>query len=154
MRSYLKIFRTKSLDVDELYRFMDSMHQHGKLRFLVSDGILLNMDQLFPEDIGIRVKIQRILTSHQLQRILLESDNIPHFIALISDVMSSWEVESVESIYEIMKIKSYYHRCPISMNIVGKRGVYENYLGKRVLEPRRKEYSDGGLYRWEEQHQP
>lgn len=152
MRAYLKIFRTKSLDLDELYRFIDAAVGHGRLRFLVSDGILLDMDRVFPEGSGVDVRIQRILTSHQLQRILLESDNIPHFIALISDIISSWPVESVESIYEIMKIKSYYHRCPISMNIVGKRGVYENYLGKRVMEPHAVNVHEGGLYQWEEQH--
>lgn len=153
MRSYLRISRTGSLDLEELYAFIGRARDYGRIHFLVSDGILLDLPEIFPEDSGIDVRMQRILTSYQLQRILLESDNSPHFIAVISDVISSWAVESVQSIYEVMKIKTYYHRCPISMNIVGSGGVYENYLGKRVLEPRRSKMDGGGLYQWEEQHQ-
>lgn len=152
MRGYLKIFRTGSLDLDELYAFISRMREYGKIHFLVSDGILLDLPEIFPADSGVDVRMQRILTSYQLQRILLESDNSPHFIAVISGVISSWAVESVQSIYEVMKIKSYYHRCPISMNIVGSGGVYENYLGKRVFEPHRATIPDGGLYQWEERH--
>ena len=153
MRSYLRIFRTGKLALDELYAFMEKLHEYGKIHFLVSDGIMLDLTWIFPDDLGIDVRMQRILTSYQLQRILLESDNSPHFIAVVSDVIASWEMESVESIYEIMKIKAYYHRCPISMNIVGKEGVYENYLGKRVIEKGRGKNLDRGLYQWEEQHQ-
>ncbi|HKJ97111.1 MAG TPA: hypothetical protein VJ944_05165 [Thermoplasmataceae archaeon] len=152
MRSYLRIFRTGSFDFDELYAFMEKVHEYGKMHFLISDGIMLDLPQTFPEGSGLDIRIQRILTSYQLQRILLESDNSPHFIAVVSGVISSWAMESVESFYEIMKIKSYYHRCPISMNIVGKGGVYENYLGKRVLEPPKRRVVEGGLYQWEEQH--
>lgn len=151
MRSYLRIYRTHSLDVEGLYSFMDEMNDYGIMHFLVSDGIMMDMRDVFPEDSGIDVRVQRILTSYQLQRILLESDDMPHFVAIISEVISEWKVESVESIYEIMKVKSYYHRCPISLNIIGKEGVYESYLGKRVMEPDSGRKPEGGIYQWEEQ---
>ncbi len=153
MRTYLRIFRTGSFDTEELYSFMERVREHGKMHFLVSDGVLLDLGKVFPDGSGIDVRMQRILTSYQLQRIILESDNSPHFIVIISGVISEWAVESVQSIYEIMKIKAYYHRCPISMNIVGKEGVFENYLGKRVLAPGRGKRVNGGLYQWDEQRQ-
>ncbi len=152
MRTYLRIFRTGRFDTEELYSFMDRIREYGRMHFLVSDGVMLDLGKVFPDGSGIDVRMQRILTSYQMQRILLESDSSPHFIVIISDVISEWAVESVQSIYEIMRVKSYYHRCPISMNIVGKKGVYESYLGKRVLEPRREMGLKGGLYTWEERH--
>lgn len=153
MHSYLRIFRTGTLDLEELYRFMDEMNDYGRLHFLVSDGIILDLPEIFPGDSGVNVRMQRILTSYQLQRILLESDNNPHFIALVSAVISEWATESVDSIYQVMKIKSYYRHCPIAMNIVGKEGVYENYLGKRVIGPGKGVKLKGGLYEWEERRQ-
>lgn len=153
MRTYLRIFRTGSFDTDELYSFMDGIHDYGKMHFLVSDGVMLDLGKVFPENSGIDVRIQRILTSYQLQRIILESDNSPHFIVIVSGVISEWASESIQSIYDVMKIKSYYHRCPISLNIVGKGGVFERYLGKRTLQTGKGKRVGGGLYQWEERRQ-
>lgn len=153
MRSYLRIFRTASLDTDEFYRFLETMHEHSRMHFLVSDGIVLDLPSALGDTGEMRVGMKRILTSYQLQRTLLESDSNPHFIAIVSGVISSWEMESIQSIYEIMKVKSYYHRCPIAMNIVGEGGVYEYYMGKRVVSSAKQENMEGGLYQWEEQRQ-
>lgn len=154
MRGNLKIFRTKSFNPFDFYRFIEAYSDNSdSVHFLVSDGIIIDFAHLFPRDILEKVRIQRILTSYQLQRILMDSNTDPHFIAVRSEIMSSWGASIIEGIYDVLKIKSYYHGCRVYLNVVGEKGVYENYFGKTLTVPVRNKRVNGGLYEWDEQYQ-
>jgi len=98
--------------------------------------------------------VQRILTSYQMQKALMETDNDPHFIGIRSEIISSWEPDILQSIYDIMKIKSYYRGCMIYFYVIGEPGIFMQYMGKRFvsLEHNVEKHVEGGLYSWEEQH--
>lgn len=153
MHGNLKIFRTESFNPFDFYRFFQSYSNDGSsVHLLVSDGIIIDFAHLFPHDVLERVNVQRILTSYQMQRILMDSNIEPHFIALRSGVISSWPISIIESIYDVIKIKSYYHGCQIHLNIVGEKGVYEHYFGKTLTVPVKNNRVNGGLYKWDEQY--
>ncbi len=80
-----------------------------------------------------RIIVQRILTSYQLQRILMDSDERPHYIALSSGVLNTWDGMIIAGIYDIIRIKSYYHGCTIYLNIIGDPGKLSRYMGSRKI---------------------
>lgn len=152
MYGNLRIFRTEDFEISKFYDFIDRYRAAGnRLHFLVSDGILIDFLHTIPEGLLDSIIVQRILTSYQLQRILIDSDNDPHFIAIRSGIISSWSIDIVQSIYDVMRIKSYYHDCGIYVNIVGQKGIFENYLGKMFSVPVDTDRIEGGIYQWEEQ---
>lgn len=127
-----------------------SLSGYSEIHFLLTDGIMVDFRQAFPEDLLSSIKVQRILTSYQLQKILMDSDNSPYYISAASGVVEAWSPSIIEGIYDIMKIKTSYHGCLIYLNIVGAGGVFEKYLGNRVIA-RNGRSRNGGLYSWEEQ---
>lgn len=152
MYGNLRIFRTEGFEISKFYDFINRYRDlGGRMHFLVSDGIIVDFLHMIPEDLPDSIIVQRILTSYQLQRILMDSDSDPHFIAIRSGIISSWPLDVVQSIYDVMRIKSYYHNCGIYVNIVGQKGIFENYLGKMLSVPVDTEEREGGLYQWEEQ---
>lgn len=140
MYGTLSIFRTDSLRLDNLRHFLELASNYGDPHLLVSDGILLNIGALQTE-----IRIQRILTSNQLQKILVDMDSSPCYILLSSNVVETWKRVIVESIYDVIKLKSYQGSI-IFMNIVGKPGIFELYFGKRVM-------SEEGFKLWAEHYQ-
>lgn len=153
MHGTLRIFRTPSFDLEEMSEFINRFSpDSGEFHFLLTDGIMMNFRDTFPEDLLSRMYVQRILTSYQLQRILVDSDRSPYYIAVSSGVIDTWPLAVVEGIYDVMKIKSYYNGGTIFVNIVGHGGLFEKYLGNRILS-RRDAGSNGGLYSWEERFQ-
>lgn len=150
MHGTLRIFRTSNFGKEWFSEFMKmGFHDHAEVHLLITDGIMMDFRDMFPEHILHAVNVQRILTSYQLQKILMDSDDSPYYISATTPVMDTWPSSVVESIYDIMKIKTHYRGGIIFLNIVGERGVFEKYLGNRVLA-REHVSRRGGLYSWEE----
>ncbi len=153
MRGTLRIFRTPKFSIEGLEEFIRiSLKSYGEVHFLLTDGIMLNFRDILSPEIMPMVMVQRILTSYQLQKILMDSDQNPCYISATSSVIEAWPSSIVESIYDILKIKTQYHGAIVFLNIVGHGGVFEKYLGNRVLS-RNSVEDRGGLYSWEEQFQ-
>ncbi len=153
MHGTLRIFRTPAFSHEWFSEFIKmSLNQHSEFHLLITDGIMMDFRSLFSENILQSIKVQRILTSYQLQKILMDSDDSPYYISATTAVIETWPSAVVESIYDIMKIKTHYRGGIIFLNVVGQSGIFEKYLGNRVLA---REYSHrkGGLYSWEEQFQ-
>lgn len=108
----------------EIHEFMKwASGRYEKAHLLISDGIILNIRTLSGFDL--EIAIQRILNPHQLQNILISGDNDPYFIAVMSEIASSWPMEIVESIYEVMRIKTYSLGCFMFFFVFGKPWIYE-----------------------------
>lgn len=153
MRGTLRIFRTSKFSVEGLEEFIRiSLKNHMEVHFLLTDGIMINFRDVLSPEIMPMVMVQRILTSYQLQKILMDSDDNPYYISVTSPVVETWPYPVVESIYDILKIKTQYHGAIVFLNIVGSGGVFEKYLGNRILSRNNVE-DRGGLYSWEEQFQ-
>lgn len=153
MRGTLRIFRTPKFSVEDLGEFIRiSLKSYGEVHFLLTDGIMINFSEIIPPDIMPVVMVQRVLTSYQLQKILMDSDQNPYYISVTSAVIETWPSSVVESIYDILKIKTQYHGSIVFLNIVGHGGIFEKYLGNRILSRNNME-DRGGLYSWEEQFQ-
>ena len=153
MRGTLRIFRTQKFSVESLEEFIRiSLKSYGEMHFLLTDGIMINFREVLSPEIMPMVLVQRILTSYQLQKILMDSDQNPYYISVTSAVIEAWPSSVVESIYDILKIKAQYHGAIVYLNIVGHGGVFEKYLGNRILS-RNSVEERGGLYSWEEQFQ-
>ncbi len=153
MRGTLRIFRTSKFSVEDLGEFIGiALKSYGEVHFLLTDGIMLNFRDIIPQEIMHMVMVQRILTSYQLQKILMDSDRNPYYISVTSSVIETWPPSVVESIYDILKIRTQYHGTIVYLNIVGHGGVFEKYLGNRILSRNNVE-DRGGLYSWEEQFQ-
>ncbi len=153
MRGTLRIFRTSKFNLEALEEFLKiSLRSYGEVHFLLTDGIMINFRDVFPPEVLPIVMVQRILTSYQLQKILMDSDENPYYISVASAVIETWPSSVVESIYDILKIKTQYHGAMVFLHIVGHGGVFEKYLGNRILSRNNVE-DRGGLYSWEEQFQ-
>ena len=154
MPGHLRMVIVNNIGIVEFSNFMGRAGSNEKVHLMVSDGIMVDFLRQFPENVARTVMVERILTSYQLQKTLMETDESPHFIGIRSEVISSWESDILQSIYDILKIKSYYHGCMIYFYVVGEPGPFMEYLGRRFLSPARNVESkvEGGLYSWEEQH--
>lgn len=117
---------------------------------LISDGIVVDFRAAFMPETLESMRIQRILTSYQLQRILMESDDYPYFIAVTSHSISDWKASILQSILDILRIKTYYRGCRIDMNIIGERDIHELYMGSTKVAGR-KAHTEG-IFRWGELH--
>ena len=134
MHGIMRIFRTAEFSISNFEEFLNLFTgDFQNAHFLMSDGIMLDFRKIFPETMLQRIMVQRILTCYQLQKILMDSDENPHYISVTSLVMESWPSRIIESIHDIMKIKAYYRGTVIFMNVVGNGGVFEKYLGRRIL---------------------
>ena len=135
MRGSLRIRREDTLRSDYLMKFFSPLSSEDKVHLLLTDGIVLDYADLMDGDCMDRVYVQRILTPYQLEKILIGSDNYPHVLILKSEVVESWSSSALQSIQDILSIKSGFYGCMIDMCIVGKPGVYQKYLGKKFYNP-------------------
>lgn len=141
MPPFLRISVQPEVNFQELREIMGSfMDSHEKVHLVLSDGIILTKESM--GNLHERIAVQRILNPHQLKSILMEDDDEPHVILLRSEIIESWKPSDIESLYDILKIKSYGRGCWISVNIVGSGGVYENYLGRPYNKNIREEEDD------------
>lgn len=148
MHGSLRIYRTESFDPGYVDRFRMMEIDHQFFHFLISDGIMVDFRTAFMPETLESMRIQRILTSYQLQRILMESDDYPYFIAVMSHSISDWKTSILQSIMDVLRIKTYYRGCRIDMNIIGERDIHELYMGSTKV-PGRRTYKEGAS-RWGE----
>ena len=80
-----------NIGLAEFSNFMDRSGSNEKVHLMVSDGIMVDFLRQFPENVARAVLVERILTSYQLQKTLMETDDAPHFIGIRSEVISSWD---------------------------------------------------------------
>ena len=80
----LKIYRTGKFDIDTIHSTLEDMAaRHGRASLLLSDGIMLPPDGVLrnlPMDM---IMVTRILTSHQLLKVLMASYSLSLIIPLI-----------------------------------------------------------------------
>jgi hypothetical protein len=120
----IRYSRMEKFDPAEMREFMKwASGRYARAHILISDGIIFNVRSLSGFDL--EIAIQRVLNPHQLQNILISGDSDPYFIAVMSDVASSWPMEIAESIYEVMRIKAYSLGCYIFFFVFGNPWIYE-----------------------------
>ncbi|MCL4330262.1 MAG: hypothetical protein M1533_04610 [Candidatus Thermoplasmatota archaeon] len=150
MTGRLKIWRKDDMDASVIEDFVSRFQECKTLHILVSDGIMLDARSLVAPQSMEKVRIQRILTPYQLERILMESDNEPHLVLIKSEVIDSWSVHVMESLYDIMRIKSSFYGCIIETAVIGEHGIYESYFGGKFYNPVEPDAEREGLFAWEE----
>ncbi len=91
---------------------------------LISDGIKLNKNIL-----NYDIKIQRILTPYQLLRTVSVSAYGNYYIIIESKIFDSWKLMIIQEIYNIIKMRAYYHNSNIIFHIYENRTVNENFIG-------------------------
>ncbi|MEM3675773.1 MAG: hypothetical protein QXV22_01805 [Thermoplasmataceae archaeon] len=147
MRGTLRIFRTDSFLPSVASQLIEATWMDSEiLHLLVSDGVMFDPRAIIPSQRMENVLVQRVLTSYQLEKILMDSDNFPFYICASSSVISSWKLQSIEAINEIMRIKSYYHGCRITFHIVGPPGVFQIHLNASYITPHVAAPDGGNLY--------
>lgn len=152
MHGSLRIYRSDSFDPGYVDRFHISTRDTDSIfHFLISDGIMVDFRSAFMPETLESMRIQRILTSYQLQKILMESDDYPYFIAVMSHAISDWKTTILQSILDVLRIKTYYRGCRIDLNIIGERDIHELYIGNMTVA-RRKTVREAGIFRWDEQY--
>ncbi|MCL5803425.1 MAG: hypothetical protein M1529_06365 [Candidatus Thermoplasmatota archaeon] len=152
MHGSLRIYRSDSFDPGYVDRFHISTRDTDSIfHFLISDGIMVDFRSAFMPETLESMRIQRILTSYQLQKILMESDDYPYFIAVMSHAISDWKTTILQSILDVLRIKTYYRGCRIELNIIGERDIHELYIGNMTVA-RRKTVREAGIFRWDEQY--
>ena len=152
MHGSLRIYRSDSFDPGYVDRFHISTRDTDSIfHFLISDGIMVDFRSAFMPETLESMLIQRILTSYQLQKILMESDDYPYFIAVMSHAISDWKTTILQSILDVLRIKTYYRGCRIELNIIGERDIHELYIGNMTVA-RRKTVREAGIFRWDEQY--
>ncbi|MHB1469953.1 MAG: hypothetical protein ACYCSA_02230 [Thermoplasmataceae archaeon] len=152
MHGSLRIYRSDSFDPGYVDRFHISTRETDSIfHFLISDGIMVDFRSAFMPETLESMRIQRILTSYQLQKILMESDDYPYFIAVMSHAISDWKTTILQSILDVLRIKTYYRGCRIELNIIGERDIHELYIGNMTVA-RRKTVREAGIFRWDEQY--
>ncbi|HLH86487.1 MAG TPA: hypothetical protein VKU79_06475 [Thermoplasmataceae archaeon] len=147
MRGTLRIFRTDTFMPAVAAQVINATWSEAEtLHVLVSDGIMFDPRTIIPADRMEKVMVQRILTSYQLEKILMDSDNFPFYICVSSSTISSWKLQSIEAINEIMRIKSYYHGCRITFHIVGPPGLFNVHLNAAYIAPPQASLGSSNLY--------
>ncbi|MGP6294162.1 hypothetical protein [Caldiplasma sukawensis] len=143
-----RIIRTKAVQYEILRDMIENaLNKFDHVKILVSEGFQIDPQSVFYGLDLSRIRIQRILTSYQLSRILMESNNMAYFIMLRSEVMDEWEYETVDSIQWIIRMKSLYSGNIIFLNVVGSPSVMEKFFDSRI--PTRFIKGGSGLI-WEE----
>ncbi|MFG1519580.1 MAG: hypothetical protein AAE977_03780 [Thermoplasmataceae archaeon] len=150
MAGRLKIWREDKFEQSSVVAFLDKFQSEESIHLVLSDGIIIDPQIIKEHDTEGKLKIQRILTPYQLERILMESDNYPYMICIRSDIIDSWSVHVMESLYDIMRIKSNFYGCIMETLIVGQHGIFENYFGRKFYNPIDTTKYKDGLYTWEE----
>ena len=79
VRGNLRYVRKERFDSSEVREFMIwAGGLYDRAHLLLTDSIILDLRFLL--DLDVKVAVQRILNPHQLQRVLMTSDNYPVFI--------------------------------------------------------------------------
>lgn len=131
MPPHLRISINPNLNITALSEMILEMKQrYDNIHVMISDGLIFDR-RTFKNTEGLA--FQRVLNPYQLEKVLMETDSNPHLILLKSEVVDSWDLNDVQALYDILKIKSYGTGCWITVHIIGSGGVFENYLGDGAI---------------------
>lgn len=131
MPPHLRISINPDLNMNALSEtILNLKKQYEKIHIMFSDGLIFDR-RTFKNIEGLA--FQRVLNPYQLEKALIDTDQNPHIIILKSEVVDSWDLYDIQALYDILKIKSYGTGCRVTMNIIGPGGVFENYLGSKVI---------------------
>ncbi|KAA8922240.1 hypothetical protein [Thermoplasma sp.] len=101
----------------------ESLEAYEDYSLLITDGIVMDFTDL-PDG----VRIQRILTVHQLIRSIVDGPGTPYIIIARSDVINSWPYPDLDNLYDTMRMKTFYAGSDIILMVVGGRMVFRNML--------------------------
>ena len=132
VRGNLKYFREPHFRISAILEAMEYIGRfNDRAHLLISDGIIIDARVMILEDL--EILIQRIVNPHQLQAILVDGDNMPYFIAVQSEEIDTWQFEIIDSIHDIMRIKTYSLGCLIFFYSFGGPWTYEHiFTGQRM----------------------
>jgi hypothetical protein len=91
-------------------------------RLLISDGIILEKIILDYD-----LKIQRIMTSYQLNKIIMDGNIESYLILISSTVFDAWSLIAIEELNYIMGIAAY-NGSTIMLDIVGAKTVNAEFM--------------------------
>ncbi|WP_337860960.1 hypothetical protein [Ferroplasma sp.] len=95
---------------------------YNPTKLLISDGIMLERNIL-----DCNIKIQRVMTPYQLNRILIEG-NIERYLILISSfIFDAWGLMVVEELNYVMD-QAAYNGSAIVLDIIGTKTVNAEFM--------------------------
>ncbi len=103
-------------------RINEEIEKYGITRALISDGVRINRGIL-----KYRIKIQRILTPYQLERIIIENSMERYIIIISSPIFDSWSMNVIDDLHIVID-KSVYNGSTIILEIIGKETVNGNIM--------------------------
>ena len=132
VRGNLRYFREPHFRISVILEAMEYIGRfNDRAHLLISDGIIIDARVMILDDL--EILIQRIVNPHQLQAILVAGDNMPYFIAVQSEEIDTWQFEIIDSIHDIMRIKTYSLGCLIFFYSFGDPWTYEHiFTGQRM----------------------
>ncbi len=113
---YFKVINRENIRINE------EIEKYGITRALISDGIRIDRGIL-----KYHVKIQRILTPYQLERILVENSIERYIIIISSFIFDSWSMNVIDELHTVID-KSVYNSSTVILEIVGKETVNGNIM--------------------------
>ena len=108
---YFRAVNRKNIDINE------EIEKYDATRILISDGIRITRGIL-----KYSVKIQRILTPYQLERIIAENNMERYVIVISSLIFDSWSLNVMDDLHTVIE-KSVHNGSTIILEIVGKETV-------------------------------
>ncbi len=105
------------------FDILSEITHYAPTKLLISDGIILEKNIL-----NCSIKIQRIMTPYQLNRIIIEGGIEKYLIFISSFVLDSWSLPVVDELNFVMK-QSTYNGNTIIFDIVGSKTINEAFMG-------------------------
>ncbi|WMT51597.1 MAG: hypothetical protein RE471_01640 [Ferroplasma sp.] len=104
---HFRVINRRDIDINR------EIEKYSATRILISDGIRVDRGIL-----KYSVKIQRILTPYQLERIIAKNSMERYVIIISSAIFDSWSLNVVDDIQTVIE-KSAYNGSTIVLEIVG-----------------------------------
>ncbi len=113
---YFKVINRENIHINE------EIEIYGATRILISDGIRIDREIL-----KYRIKIQRVLTPYQLEKIMIESSMEQYIIIISSFIFDSWSLNIINDLHIVID-KSICNGSTVILEIVGKETVNGNIM--------------------------
>jgi len=114
---YFRIIEIENVDVSS------EIAKYKSTKLLISDGVRLGRNIMHYD-----IKIQRILTPYQLERIIIDGGIERYLILISSSVFDSWSLIVIDELSFIME-QAAYNGNMIIFEIVGYKTVNEAFIG-------------------------
>jgi hypothetical protein len=113
---YFKVVNRENIDINA------EIEKYGTTRVLISDGIRIDRGIL-----KYSVKIQRVLTPYQLEKIIAENSMERYIIIISSFIFDSWSLNVLDDLYTVID-KSVCNGSTVILEIVGTETVNGNIM--------------------------